>query len=165
MKRFFSSLKGHNTNITDFENNNPKLWQKIFKKSEVASKRKIFSVFVNSSILDLVEFLALSLLSYTATLAFITNRPARKTRHCGGSKKFRGQYSVYKSNLSWHEVWWTQRDIKGYLRYKTITSQNVSSEALVKNFLIYRKVMFCSQDIQVFVFPTIHYFTKSVTSW
>ena len=25
VKRFFSSLKGHNTNITDFENNNPKL--------------------------------------------------------------------------------------------------------------------------------------------
>ena len=27
-------------------------------------------------------------------------------------------------------------DIKGYLRYKTITSQNVSSEAQIKNFFI-----------------------------
>ena len=26
--------------------------------------------------------------------------------------------------------------IKGYLRYKTITSQNVSSEAQIKNFFI-----------------------------
>ena len=28
---------------------------------------------------------------------------------------------------------------KGYLRYKTITSQNVSSEAQVKNFIILQK--------------------------
>ena len=28
------------------------------------------------------------------------------------------------------------QDFKGYLRYKTITSQNVSSEAQVKNFFI-----------------------------
>ena len=27
-------------------------------------------------------------------------------------------------------------DVKGYLRYKMITSQNVSSEAQVKNFFI-----------------------------
>ena len=44
---------------------------------------------------------------------------------------------------------------KDYLRYKTITSKNVSSEAQVKNFLFRRKVMFCSQDIQDFVFTTI----------
>ena len=31
-------------------------------------------------------------------------------------------------------------------------------------FLFYRKIMFCSQDIQVFVFLTIPWFTKSVTS-
>ena len=42
--------------------------------------------------------------------------------------------------------------VKGYLRYKTITSQNVSSEAQIKNFLFRRKIMFRSQDIQVFVF-------------
>ena len=44
---------------------------------------------------------------------------------------------------------------KGYLRYKTITSQNVPSEAQIKNFLFRRKIMFRSQDIQVFVFLTI----------
>ena len=45
--------------------------------------------------------------------------------------------------------------LKGYLRYKTITSQNVSSEAQIKNFLFRRKIMFRSQDIQVFVFLNI----------
>ena len=44
---------------------------------------------------------------------------------------------------------------KGYLRYKTITSQNVVPEAQVKNFSVCRKVMFRSQDIQDFVFLTI----------
>ena len=53
---------------------------------------------------------------------------------------------------------------KSYLRYKTITSQNVLSEAQVKNFLFRRKVMFRSQDIQVFVFLTILRFSKSVMS-
>ena len=42
--------------------------------------------------------------------------------------------------------------VRGYLRYKTRTSQNVSYEAQVKDFLFHRKVMFHSQDIQVFVF-------------
>ena len=51
------------------------------------------------------------------------------------------------------------KTLKGYLRYKTITSQNVSSDSQVK------KVMFHSQVIQVFVFLTIPWFTKSVTSW
>ena len=46
----------------------------------------------------------------------------------------------------WHHLF------KGQLRYKTITSQVVSYEAQFKNFLFYRKVMFCSQDIQIFVF-------------
>ena len=41
--------------------------------------------------------------------------------------------------------------------YKTVTSQNVSYEAQVKNFLPRRKVMFRSQDIQVFVLLTINY--------
>ena len=39
----------------------------------------------------------------------------------------------------------------GYLRYKTMAFQIVSSEAQVKN-LFRRKVRFQSQDIQVFVF-------------
>ena len=39
--------------------------------------------------------------------------------------------------------------ITGYLHYKTITSQDVPSEAQVKNFLIRRKVVFRSQDIQI----------------
>ena len=46
--------------------------------------------------------------------------------------------------------------IKGCLRYKTTTSQNASSEAQVKNFLFCSKVMFRSQDIQVFVFLNTH---------
>ena len=45
--------------------------------------------------------------------------------------------------------------LKGHLCHKTITYQNVSSEAQVKNFFICGKVMFCSQDVQVFVFLTI----------
>ena len=53
---------------------------------------------------------------------------------------------------------------------KTITSQNLLSVAQVKSsvrrkvMLFRRKVMFRSQDIQVFVFLTIPRFTKSVTS-
>ena len=45
--------------------------------------------------------------------------------------------------------------LKGYLRYKTITSQNVPSKAQIKNSLFRRKIMLHSQDIQVFVFLTI----------
>ena len=52
---------------------------------------------------------------------------------------------------------------KGYLRYKTTTSQNVSSKAQIKNFFR-RKIMFRFQSIQVFVFLTIPWFTKSMTS-
>ena len=46
---------------------------------------------------------------------------------------------------------------KGYFRYQTITSQNVLSEAQIKNFLFYRKLMFHSQDIQFFVFLTFNH--------
>ena len=46
--------------------------------------------------------------------------------------------------------------VKGYVRYKTITSQNVPSEAQIKNIFISNKIMFRSQDIQVFVFLSIH---------
>ena len=54
--------------------------------------------------------------------------------------------------------------IKGYFRYKTITTQKVSFEAQVQIFFILSKVMFRSQDIQVFVYLTIPWLTKSVTS-
>ena len=41
--------------------------------------------------------------------------------------------------------------LKGYLHYKTITSQN--------------ELYYVLKDIQAFVFLTISWFTKSVTSW
>ena len=53
---------------------------------------------------------------------------------------------------------------KDYLHYKTITSQIVPSETQIKNFLFRRKIMFRSQDIQVFVFLTNPWFTKLVMS-
>ena len=55
--------------------------------------------------------------------------------------------------------------IKGYFRYKTITTQKVSFEAQVQIFFILSKVMFRSQDIQVFVYLTIPWLTKSILSW
>ena len=45
--------------------------------------------------------------------------------------------------------------LRDYLSYKMITSQNVSSEAQVKNFIISKKSYIGSHDIQVFVFLTI----------
>ena len=45
--------------------------------------------------------------------------------------------------------------IKGYLCYTMITSQNLSSEAQIKN-LLRRKTMFCSQDTQVLCFQQSH---------
>ena len=49
----------------------------------------------------------------------------------------------------------TKQLFKGYHHHKTITSQEVSSEVQVKKFLVFRKVIFRSQDIYVFVFLTI----------
>ena len=54
---------------------------------------------------------------------------------------------------------------KGYLCYKTITSQYMSLWHRLRIFLFHRKVMFRSQDIEVFVFLTIPRSTKSVMSW
>ena len=55
--------------------------------------------------------------------------------------------------------------VKSYLCYKTINSQNVPSAAQFKRiFWFYRKVVFCSQDIQIFVFLTIQCFNNFVTS-
>ena len=58
----------------------------------------------------------------------------------------------------------SEHSFKGYLRYKTITSQNVPFEAHVMDFFwFHRKFMFRSRDILIFL--TIPWFTKSVTSW
>ena len=66
-------------------------------------------------------------------------------------------------------VSWVKRDItqliKGYLRYKTIASQMFHFRHRLRIFLFRWKVMFRSQDIQVFVFLTIPKSTKSVMSW
>ena len=59
-----------------------------------------------------------------------------------------------KAFLSWSDEK-SMTILKGYLRYKTITSQNVASGAQVKNFfLFHRKVMFPPRGTQVFVFLT-----------
>ena len=52
-----------------------------------------------------------------------------------------------------------------YLRCKTITCDKMCHlKHRLRIFLFHRKIMFHSQDIQVFVFLTIPWFTKSVTS-
>ena len=45
----------------------------------------------------------------------------------------------------WRDLW--EVKFKNYLSCKTITSQNLSSEAQVKSSLFHRMVMVCSQDI------------------
>ena len=54
--------------------------------------------------------------------------------------------------------------IKGYLRYKIITSQNVPSDSQIEIFFIRKKVVFRSQDTQFLVFLTIPWFTKFMVS-
>ena len=56
----------------------------------------------------------------------------------------------HSSSCHWHLL-------KGYLRYETITSQNVLSKAQIKKFFISQRNYFRSRDIQVqvFVFLTI----------
>ena len=49
---------------------------------------------------------------------------------------------------------------KGYLCFRMITSQNVSSEVQIKDFFISWKNYVSSQDIQIFVFLTIPWFTE-----
>ena len=44
---------------------------------------------------------------------------------------------------------------KGHLRYKMITSQMCHLKHRLRIFLFHRKIMFLSQDIQVFIFLTI----------
>ena len=42
----------------------------------------------------------------------------------------------------WHTV-----VVQGYLCYKTITSQNIASEAQLRISFFHRKAMFCSWDV------------------
>ena len=60
------------------------------------------------------------------------------------------------------EVWWVhlkggiRHHFKGYLCYKTITSQNVSFEAQVNNFFYFvEKLCSVLKILKVFVFLTI----------
>ena len=56
---------------------------------------------------------------------------------------------------------------KGYLRYKTITSQNVSSEAHVKNFIILQKSSVL-KIFKLFLFLITPWFAKlmiSISAW
>ena len=82
-------------------NNNPKL-QNFFKKSKVASKR---SEQLRLRFGRVLRSVSAELYSHNIELAFTTNRPARKTRHCGKSKRFSKRYSIYESNLNRHKVW------------------------------------------------------------
>ena len=82
-------------------NNNLKL-QNFFKKSEVASKR---SEQLHLRFGRVLRSVSAELYSHNIELAFTTNRPARKTRHCGKSKRFSKRYSIYESNLNGHKVW------------------------------------------------------------
>ena len=66
------------------------------------------------------------------------------------------KYQAFKSFVTFKRpsAMSIQAFLRGYLCYKTITSQNVPSKAQIKDFFR-RKIMFRSQDIQVFVFLTI----------
>ena len=46
-------------------------------------------------------------------------------------------YSDWKLQLCW--IFYFEKSFKGYLHYKTITSQNVSFQEYVKNFFISQK--------------------------
>ena len=107
-----------------------------------------FQIFPNSLNLWEIKIFEVALLSYFVTLWGLSFRQ--------GMGREDG-VDIHYVTMLWQ--------FKDYLRYKTITSKNVSSEAQVKNFLFRRKVMFCSQDIQDFVFTTIQWFTKPVTPW
>ena len=53
--------------------------------------------------------------------------------------------------------------VKGYLSYKTITSENVSYEAHIKNFLFRRKIIFPFSRYSSFCILNIPWFTEPVT--
>ena len=59
---------------------------------------------------------------------------------------------------------YTRRFVKGYLRYKTITSQNVPPKAQIKIFLFRTKIMFRSQVIQFLYFYQISDVTMSIST-
>ena len=59
-----------------------------------------------------------------------------------------------------------KKSIKGYLRYKTITPQNVPSETLGEEFFCFLEKPCSVREIfKFFVFLTIPWFTKSMTIW
>ena len=54
--------------------------------------------------------------------------------------------------------------LKGYLRYKTILCHIVAPDVQLMNFFIWKKKMFRSQDIKIFMFLWNPQISKSVTS-
>ena len=69
--------------------------------------------------------------------------------------------------LNFRQTWiWVLGSSMAKFKYRCkMTSHNGPSEAQIRYFLFHRKVMFCSRDIQAFIFLIIPRFTKSVTSW
>ena len=74
---------------------------------------------------------------------------------------------------SWSN-WWRMEKVKCIIYDRELKVTSITKWKLLKmchlkrkmNFFLFRrKVMFCSQDIQVFLFLTIPWFIKSVTSW
>ena len=57
-----------------------------------------------------------------------------------------------------------QFSVKGYLFYKMLTSQNVSSEAQFKIFYFVEKLCSVFKIFNFCLFLTIRWFSKSVTS-
>ena len=126
----------------------------------------------------MASFILLLLLLFFYEISFILPKVGLMGHFKTKSSIFEGFFSflqIFSSNLQ--IIWklylikgikkWENMDFltfTGYLYYKTIMSQDVSSKAQIKNFLYLRKIMFHSQDIPGFVFLTIKWFTKSVTS-
>ena len=74
------------------------------------------------------------------------------------------KYSVIPKFSIWRKL--HIFDFRGYLAYKTITSHNCHLRRWLRIFLFRRKVIFqVFQDIQIFVFLTIPWFSKNMTSW
>ena len=77
---------------------------------------------------------------------------------------FLWQLISFQAFIKWVKVYWII--LKGYLRYKIITSQNVSSEAQVNNFFISKKhyVPFSSySSFCIFNHPMIYKISDVIT--
>ena len=109
--------------------------------------RKTFSSLGNSvskkKIFDVLSFFL---------QAYINPLSVNPTKWSNKLKQFVGNLPTACLSVFDH---FAKLSLKGYLHYKTITSQNVPSKAQIKNLLFRRKIMFRSQDIQVFVLLTI----------